>query len=244
MSIDVDFECTQCHQRLVVKAEYIGKEVRCPHCEYCVVVPQRSPDEAEKTVQEVPADAVVSADTLPDDLRVPPSQDEPTPLATPANDQVQVWKLRTPEGYEYGPVDRQKLDSWVAQGRVDCACSLKPDESDDWISAVDVYPILDESGNPFAAKKIGNRFQHLEPHRGRLIVGLALAGCVLPFLSVWPAVLGTRDLRQIRQGKMDPSGDSLTRAGQAIAMVASLIWVGAFAIALLAMLIGVIGQRA
>ena len=95
-----------------------------------------------------------------------------------------------------------------------------------------------------APQQVATNLLNMEPHRGRLVVGLALAGCIVPFLSVWPAVLGTRDLRQIRNGKMDPSGDSLTRAGQAIAMVASLIWVGAFAIALLAMLIGVVGERA
>ena len=65
---------------------------------------------------------------------------------------------------------------------------------------------------------------------------LALIGCFVPFLSLLPAVLGTSDLRRIQSGKVDPSGESLTRAGQIIAMVATMFWLAAFAVGLLVLL--------
>ena len=56
---------------------------------------------------------------------------------------------------------------------------------------------------------------------------------MVPFVSIWLAIMGTGDLRQMTLGKIDPSGVVVTCAGQAIARVSSLIWTRAVSVALL-----------
>ena len=150
--------------------------------------------------------------------------------------------LQIPEGSTYGPVDRKTLDNWVREGRVSSDCRLRRVPEDSWYSSLVDYPMLQEVGNPFASGALSTPTQEVKAHRGNLIFGLSILGCIIPFLSVWPAVIGTRDLHLMRLGKLDPSGAALTRAGQAIAMVSSIIWFGAFAVSLLALLARMMDQ--
>jgi hypothetical protein len=66
------------------------------------------------------------------------------------------------------------------------------------------------------------------PHRGGLILSLGLVGLVGGWLCVLPVILGpiawimgNADMREIRAGRMDPSGESSTRAGQVCGMIAT-----------------------
>jgi hypothetical protein len=58
------------------------------------------------------------------------------------------------------------------------------------------------------------RKRPLRPHRGGLILAFGILSwmtCFLFGVAAW--ALGVDDLRAIRAGEMDPSGESLTRAG-------------------------------
>lgn len=220
--MQIQIHCGQCDAKLHVEDSLVGGEVRCPKCEYVIQVQQET---AESEASEQ-----TSADRV-----------ESTTNGT--TEEEHAWHLRIPEGRVYGPVDKKILDQWVTEGRVSHDCEVRHDGSteDDWHSAVITYPMLREEGNPFRTRRSTGVPQRLKPHRGPLIFALAIAGCLVPFLSIWPAILGTRDLRQMNLGRMDASGDVLTRAGQAVAMVSSMIWVGAFGIAMLALLIHFFG---
>ena len=50
--------------------------------------------------------------------------------------------MRTPDGEVYGPVEREELDSWFRDGRMDGDCQLLRIGSEHWQSAVEVYPQL------------------------------------------------------------------------------------------------------
>ena len=71
------------------------------------------------------------------------------------------------------------------------------------------------------------------PARGGLVLGLAIAGllCCSP-LSIVAFILGSRDLKEIDAGRMDPSGRSMTNIGRIIGLVGiiflvlTLVWVG------------------
>jgi hypothetical protein len=65
------------------------------------------------------------------------------------------------------------------------------------------------------------------PHRGGLILVLGLLGFMIscPIFSLIAWVMGSHDLREIRAGRMDPSGEGLTQAGQIMGMVLSLLWI-------------------
>jgi ribosomal protein S27E len=70
---------------------------------------------------------------------------------------------------------------------------------------------------------------YLRPHRGGLILAFGLLGvlCCLPFAIVaW--VMGAADLKEIRAGRMDPSGQGMTQAGMIIGIVGTVlagIWI-------------------
>jgi len=59
-----------------------------------------------------------------------------------------IWYLRTPDGQQYGPVSKQQLDQWVAEGRVGNDCWVWRAGWADWQGAGSVYGQL---GHPLAA---------------------------------------------------------------------------------------------
>jgi hypothetical protein len=74
-------------------------------------------------------------------------------------------------------------------------------------------------------RRLRNRFT---PHRGGLVLALGLIAVVGGFSFCLPAILGpvawalgSWDLREIRDGRMDPEGRGMTQAGQVCGMVAT-----------------------
>jgi hypothetical protein len=65
------------------------------------------------------------------------------------------------------------------------------------------------------------------PHRGGLIMALGLVslfgGLLFTVLGPFAWFMGTKDLREIHAGRMDPAGESMTRAGQVCGIISSLI---------------------
>lgn len=219
----------------------VGQQVRCPKCEYIVQV-EFDGSEAfgdKLTGHQRESDRSDSRSNPPTSQENAGNSGQSTPCDN--------WFLRIPEGHEFGPISLTELDKWVAEGRVSTDCQIRNSDPE-WQSAADFYPELVTEGSTSVPSGSSEPARHvleaqgrvpqvLEPHRGGFILSLAFAGCVVPFLSVWPAVICTRDLQRMSVGKMDLRGEAMTRSGQAIAMVASMIWFGAFVIGLLAVLI-------
>jgi hypothetical protein len=69
------------------------------------------------------------------------------------------------------------------------------------------------------------RRRDLEPHRGSTVLVLGiLSFFFFPFVLgpiAW--VMGNNDLREMRAGRMDPEGESMTGAGRACGMIATLL---------------------
>ncbi|MBM3997289.1 MAG: hypothetical protein FJ303_24540 [Planctomycetes bacterium] len=91
----------------------------------------------------------------------------------------------------------------------------------------DYYDDDDDSFDDISINR--RRRRYLPPHRGGVIMALGLVAlvggmslCGVPALLgpvAWG--LGTWDLRQMREGYMDPDGESMTRVGQVCGMVAT-----------------------
>jgi hypothetical protein len=82
-------------------------------------------------------------------------------------------------------------------------------------------------------RRRGRNRNNFEPHRGGLIMALGLIALVggMSFCMV-PAVvgpiawiMGSYDLRAIQDGRMDPEGESMTRAGRVCGIVATVLLV-------------------
>ncbi|HEX6887556.1 MAG TPA: hypothetical protein VF143_05560 [Candidatus Nanopelagicales bacterium] len=66
----------------------------------------------------------------------------------------------------------------------------------------------------------------MKPHRGAVVLGLAIAGilCCSPLAFV-AFFLGRTDLAEIDAGRMDPTGRSLTNAGKIIGLIGMVVFV-------------------
>ncbi len=75
--------------------------------------------------------------------------------------------------------------------------------------------------------------QHLQPHRGVMILVFGILGiviCVIFGIVAW--VMGNGDLRAMAEGRMDPTGEGLAKAGRicgmisvALTIVGIVIWI-------------------
>jgi hypothetical protein len=221
--------CQGCSKKLRVADEHAGKQARCPECGMIYTVPN----------------ATISSYSLMDEpyeaASAPlPSQATQTFANPPAKEAAEMWLMKIDDGREFGPVDRTTLDQWYAERRIGSTTRLKRQNDYQWQPASNVYPSLaaaNVSGssttahsNPFAEQAytpttapLPGRapMAYAEPHRGALVLILALVswfvGCFPIGIVAWAMAAG--DLRKMRQGQMDPSGDGLTRAGMVIAII-------------------------
>jgi ribosomal protein S27E len=85
--------------------------------------------------------------------------------------------------------------------------------------------------NPYAAPAATTIAPHpyARPHRGGLVLTFGIIGilCCVPLgIAAW--VMGASDLAEIRAGRMDPSGEGITRVGMILGIVAvgfAILWV-------------------
>ena len=73
--------------------------------------------------------------------------------------------------------------------------------------------------------------QHLQPHRGGMILVFGILGlviCVIFGIVAW--VMGNGDLRAMAEGRMDPTGEGLTKAGKICGIISVVLNIAMFAI--------------
>ncbi len=73
--------------------------------------------------------------------------------------------------------------------------------------------------------------QHLQPHRGVMILVFGILGlviCVIFGIVAW--VMGNGDLRAMAEGRMDPTGEGLTKAGKICGIISVVLNIAIFAI--------------
>ena len=61
----------------------------------------------------------------------------------------------------------------------------------------------------------------MRPHRGTLILVLGILSlvCCTIFTGIPAWIMGNGDLKEIRAGRMDPAGETLTNVGRILGMV-------------------------
>ena len=129
----IDLQCPGCGERLRVADESAGKNAKCPKCQAVFPVPAAGTSGASSSTSFGPE----------------PRRAEPvaTPAAPPGVSATgPMWRMKTPTGQSYGPVSRQELDSWVAEGRISADCQVLAEGSEQWQWARDVLPALAAGG--------------------------------------------------------------------------------------------------
>lgn len=154
---------------------------------------------------------------------------------------VSQWRMRTPEGHTYGPVSREDLNAWVAEGRVSSDCMLASELNANWVNADSIFPELSEvrTQSPATPSHPAERF--VDGHRGGLILALGIlswaVGCPIFGICAW--VMGSADLREMRAGRMDANGTGMTQAGQIIGMLHAMMTIIAIVLFVFLLLLGV-----
>jgi len=138
----------------------------------------------------------------------------------------------------YGPAGWNEITAWAREGRIAADCELAEAASGPWRAATTVLPQLvvslpqpaaatSEATYPWTAGSSATEPAggYVAPHRGGLILALGLLswiGCPLLSFASW--VMGSHDLREMRAGRMDKSGESTTMAGMILGMIVSVLW--------------------
>ncbi len=214
---------------LRVGDEHAGKPLRCPVCNH---------------------------------ISTAPAAAQTAPSGPPAD-----WHMRTPEGQTYGPVTRDELDRWASQGRLSADCLVSQSVAGPWEPATKIFPALAqlvpqpapppppkfEPASPFTGQTYNPASipagypggQFVQPHRGGLILVLAIVGIVMgcPIFSLMAWVMGSGDLREMRAGRMDRGGEGLTQAGQIIGMIPSILFIFGAALVMLIIIVAAVAGR-
>jgi predicted RNA-binding Zn-ribbon protein involved in translation (DUF1610 family) len=83
----------------------------------------------------------------------------------------------------------------------------------------------------------------LAAHRGGMILAFGIIGLVIcvPFgIAAW--VMGNNDLREIEAGRMDPSGEGLTRSGRIIGIIACCLAILGICVNVLVMVVALVAN--
>lgn len=228
----IEFKC-HCGQRLKVADTNAGKRAKCPKCQAELRVPDATP--AETPFAPAAASPGFAAAAAP-------------AAAAPAGG---GWTVQTAEGEQYGPISRTELDQWLAEGRLDENCQLLREGWDQWKWANEVYPSIGGAGgggspaiksdNPFdfsSGSSGGNRgggggggyssgggYTYVKPHRGTMVLVMGILSIVFcPFLGIFAWMMGAADLREMKSGRMDKSGEGHTQAGYICGIIGTVLF--------------------
>jgi hypothetical protein len=130
------------------------------------------------------------------------------------------------DGQRYGPASEEEIKSWYAQGRVKPTDFVWSEGMASWSPASAAL-----GGQPmttgFAPSAHTNSYgRPLKPHRATAVLVLGILGlvvCTICGIIAW--VMGNNDLREMAAGRMDRSGEGMTRAGRICGMIATILMI-------------------
>lgn len=219
----LEIRCTNCGKTLRVGDQHAGKQVRCPACQQISVAPaaatsgsaragsnwhMRTPEgQTFGPVDWQQLAAWVSEGRLAADCQVADS------LAGPWRGATEYFPALAPIKPPLKPTPPPTTHDWLPPGAG---------------GSDDSAPFAGSAYSPFAPGSPAGRYQ--TPHRGGLILILGLIGFALncPIFCVMAWIMGAGDIREMRAGRMDPSGEGITQVGKILGMILTLLWLAGF----------------
>lgn len=189
--------CPSCRKSLQVPDELLGQRVQCPEC--------RNVFATEAPRQSAPAHTGTTS--------VPPPPMPSNPPPAPSSPPVSTAPSKPPVWEKPNPLRRKR----------------RRDEDDD-----DEDDRDEDDDRPRRRRRSRRRSpsdggDYGAPHRGGLILALGILSFFFPLLglimgaTVWS--MASNDLRAMREGYMDPSGQGPTQVGHVFAIIATLVWI-------------------
>ncbi len=110
------------------------------------------------------------------------------PFGSHASGSSQQWRVLTEDGKQFGPVDRNELESWVRDGRLTGRCQVAREGDQQWRWASDVFAELASTGpQPKPGHVVSTTRTHTssgEVESDRSFVVAVLLGVLLPFFGI------------------------------------------------------------
>lgn len=184
-----------------------GKMARCPKC---------------GMINPIPGEAPISAAPKP-------SRELPDTTYLPSDE---LWSMRSVDGSIYGPVRWSEVQRWYSEGRINHQCYLQKVGDNQWTPALDVlsprrvhtakssHVVQEPNAEIRYQSEVTRRYR---PHNGTLILVLACIGLLFFPCAIIAAIMARMELKQIRRGVVEPSGESLIQAGFVLALFFAII---------------------
>jgi phage FluMu protein Com len=254
----IELICQNCGQTLRVADAHAGKRARCPQCQAVnsVPAPNLTPQTQAPTPRPLfPETSAPQATFAPQGAFAPQA---PVSFSTP-----DLWELKLEDGQIYGPVAREEVNRWYAEGRISPHSQLRSNVTNTWQWAGELFPALGvplpstttvaptqpvnlfgdaettSGNNPYAAPRstsyVNPNRSWQQPHRGAMVLVLGICGLlVCGLLAPIAVILGHQDLGEMRRGRMDPEGHGLTLAGVVLGWLVTAPMILGFLILLIA----------
>ena len=126
--VSIVTQCTHCGKKLKAPEAHIGQSAKCPACHKPFPVKPVAQSSSGKSAGTAAGVAAASG----------PQATVTQPAAAPASSAT--WRMKTNDGNEYGPVTREELDGWLAEGRLDVECQVLCEGWEQWKWADEVFP--------------------------------------------------------------------------------------------------------
>jgi hypothetical protein len=154
----------------------------------------------------------------------------PRPIVEKSPAPEDRWSMRGIDGTVYGPVRFDELQRWHQEGRINEQCTLQRSGESRWQPALQVLGAAEKmttySPTPIHyTSSVQSAGRTYAPHNGTVILVLACLGAI----SIWPCslaavIMGYSELKGIRAGRIDPTGEPLVRAGYIVGWIFMLAW--------------------
>ncbi len=204
--------CTKCQKKLKIPDELLGKKVKCPTCS-AVFTAEASEAVAEDRPAPRPA---AKKPPVEEDDDVPAPKAKRKPVDDDDDEEVSAKpskrKVVDDDDEDEPPkkMSKRKSDDDDDDDAPKKKSKRGRDDDDD-----------DDDDDDRPSKRRGN----LKPHRGLIVLLLAIGGFVTGIFILCPIAwyLGNVDMKEINAGTMDPEGRQLTNIGKILGMVGTIL---------------------
>jgi len=126
------------------------------------------------------------------------------------------------------------LREWASSGRLKPTDNVWTEGMTDWAPASTVGGLF---AGAASAMPMATSFSYARPHRGGTILALGIIGmvvemcCILGLvMSIIAWVMGASDLKEMAAGRMDRSGEGMTRAGMICGIIGVILGILSFVV--------------